>query len=363
MTSSDSQYMARALELAEQGQGRVEPNPMVGAVVVADGQIVGEGWHQEFGGPHAEVHALGAAGDRARGATMYVTLEPCCHTGKTPPCTQAVIDAGIARVVAAAGDPFGDVDGGGFSQLRAAGIECEVGVLEVDARRLLAPYLKLVTTGRPWVIAKWAMSLDGKIATHTGSSQWITGPEARQRVHELRGRMDAIVVGSRTARVDDPLLTARPAGPRVATRIVLGHLDRDSQLVQTASEAPLIVVRTQRVDRSEYNWLTDAGGELLLLDEGDHLSQINQLLELLGERKMTNLLFEGGSVVLGALFDAHAVDEVHAYIAPKITGGSGAPSPVGGFGISDMADSLGLSEVEVERLDGDICVRGRVARG
>ncbi|WP_261361565.1 bifunctional diaminohydroxyphosphoribosylaminopyrimidine deaminase/5-amino-6-(5-phosphoribosylamino)uracil reductase RibD [Aeoliella straminimaris] len=360
MTSLDSQFMARALQLARQGEGHVEPNPMVGAVVVADGQIVGEGWHQKFGGPHAEVNALAAAGPRARGATLYVTLEPCCHTGKTPPCSQAVIEAGIARVVAAVADPFPQVDGGGFYQLRNAGVTCEIGLMQQEARHLLAPYLKLVTTGRPWVIAKWAMTLDGKIATHTGSSQWITGTKARQRVHQLRGRMDAIIVGSRTARVDNPLLTARPPGVRRATRIVLGHLDPESQLANSAHDAPLIVVRPRHVDPSEYHWLTATGGELLLVDEGDHITQMGQLLDQLGERRMTNVMFEGGAVVLGALFDAHVVDEVHAYVAPKITGGSGAPSPVSGFGACDMNDSIQLEGIELEQLENDLFIHGRV---
>lgn len=355
--------MQCALALAQRGEGHVEPNPMVGAVVVAEGEIVGEGWHQEFGGPHAEVHALAAAGERARGATLYVTLEPCCHTGKTPPCTQAVIAAGIARVVAAVADPFPKVQGGGFEQLRAAGIECEVDVLEQEARQVLAPYLKLTTTGVPWVIAKWAMTLDGKIATHTGSSQWITGEDSRAVVHALRGRVDAIVVGSRTANVDNPLLTARPSGPRVATRIVLGGLDKHSQLASTIDQAPLMVVQSRKADHGEYDWLTSAGGELFIIQPGDHLSQITELLAELGRRRMTNVLFEGGGLVLGALFDAHAVDEVHAFIAPKLVGGLGARSPIEGLGISDMNAALQLDHVTVEQTAGDLYVRGRVPKG
>lgn len=354
--------MQRALELAKRGEGHVEPNPMVGAVVVANGEIVGEGWHQQFGGPHAEVHALAAAGDRARGATLYVTLEPCCHTGKTPPCTEAVIAAGIARVVAAVADPFPKVQGGGFEQLRAAGIVCEVGMMEHEARELLAPYLKLTTTGAPWVIAKWAMTLDGKIATHTGSSQWITNEVSRARVHELRGRVDAIVVGSRTANVDNPLLTARPSGPRVATRIVLGGLDEGSQLAGTIDQAPLMVVQSRDPNPGEYDWLTNHGGELLLIRHGDHLAQITELLAELGRRRMTNVLFEGGGQVLGALFDARAMDEVHAFIAPKLVGGSGARSPIEGLGISDMGAALQLEDVVIEQTAGDLYVRGRVPK-
>src|SRR5262249_11759950 len=210
---TDHDYMTRALELAARGRGAVEPNPLVGAVVVRDGTIVGEGWHEKFGQAHAEVNALNRAGEKARGATLYVTLEPCCHFGKTPPCTEAVIRSGVRRVVVAMLDPFPQVAGQGASRLREAGIAVEVGVGEAGdfaARRLNAPYLKRLRTGRPWVHAKWAMTLDGKIATRTGQSKWITGEAARARVHELRGRMDAIIVGRGTLVADDPLLTARP---------------------------------------------------------------------------------------------------------------------------------------------------------
>ena len=212
----DLWHMRRALELAARGEGFVEPNPMVGCVIAQGAEIIGEGWHRRFGQPHAEVEALRMAGDRAAGATLYVTLEPCCHFGKTPPCTRAVLASGVRRVVAAQTDPFPQVRGLGIAELRAAGLSVEVGLLESDARRLIAPYLKLVQTGRPWIIAKWAMTLDGKIATRSGQSRWISGPPSRQLVHALRGRVDAIMVGRETADRDDPLLTARPAGPRTA---------------------------------------------------------------------------------------------------------------------------------------------------
>ncbi len=238
-------WMTRALELAERGRGYVEPNPLVGAVVVRDGRMVGEGWHQRYGEAHAEVNALAAAGEAARGATLYVTLEPCCHHGKTPPCTDAILQAGVARVVAAMTDPFPEVAGKGLSILQAAGVTVVVGLGEKEARRLNAPYLKLLTTGRPYIHAKWAMMLDGKIATRTGDSKWISGEESRRRVHELRGRMDGIIVGIGTALADDPLLTVRPPGARVPTRIILdshARLSPHSRLVQTAKEAPVMVV-------------------------------------------------------------------------------------------------------------------------
>ena len=210
----DCWHMRRALDLAARGQGAVEPNPMVGCVIAQGAEIIGEGWHRQFGADHAEVEALRMAGDRAAGATLYVTLEPCCHHGKTPPCTRAVLAAGVRRVVVAAGDPFPQVQGGGIAELRAAGLDVELGLLETDSRRLNAPYLKLVESGRPWIIAKWAMTLDGKIAARGGQSRWISNPQSREVVHKLRGRVDAVLVGRGTAVRDDPLLTARPPGPR-----------------------------------------------------------------------------------------------------------------------------------------------------
>src|SRR5713226_4734415 len=213
MFASDWQWMSRAFDLAERGRGYVEPNPLVGAVVVRAEQVVGEGWHQRYGEAHAEINALAAAGEAARGATLYVTLEPCCHHGKTPPCTDAVLRAGIRRVVAAMTDPFPQVAGQGAALLRAAGVAVDIGTAEAEARRLNAPYLKLLATGRPYVHAKWAMTLDGKIATRTGDSKWISSEASRKPVHKLRGRMDAVIVGIGTALAEDPRLTARPPGP------------------------------------------------------------------------------------------------------------------------------------------------------
>src|SRR5437660_9299144 len=248
MGEIDEIWMRRALELAERGRGYDEPNPLVGAVTVRDGQIVGEGWHQRFGEAHAEVNALAAAGEAVRGATLYVTLEPCCHFGKTPPCTEVVLRSGVTRVVAAMLDPYPQVAGQdpqfagqGTAILRSAGIQVDVGLGEREASRLNGPYLKLLATGRPYVHVKWAMSLDGKIATRTGDSKWISGKASRHWVHALRGKMDAIVVGGGTARADDPLLTVRPPGPRTPVRVVVcgAHsLSLGSQLVRTARETP-----------------------------------------------------------------------------------------------------------------------------
>lgn len=364
--AESSPYMARALELAERGRGLVEPNPMVGCVIVAaDGTIVGEGYHTRYGADHAEVKALRRAGKSATGATLYVTLEPCCHHGKTPPCTQAIIAAGVQRVVAAMRDPFPKVAGGGFAALHEAGVAVEVGLLEAEARWLNAPYLKRVTTGKPWVIAKWAMTLDGKLATAAGNSRWISGAAARRIVHELRSRVDAIVVGRGTAAADDPLLTARPAGKRVATRIVLdsaASLASDSQLVRTAAEAPVMVVVTEQASPADRQRLTQHGCEVVAVAGATPSARLEMLLHELGQRGATNLLVEGGSTLLGALFDARLVDEVHVFIAPKVVGGAGAPSPVGGCGIQNMAAALQLTEPQTFVVDHDIYVHGLCER-
>src|SRR5665213_509031 len=235
MSIADETWMRRALELAERGRGWVEPNPLVGAVVVRDGQIVSEGWHQRYGEAHAEVNALATAGEAARGATLYVTLEPCCHQGKTPPCTDAILRAGVGRVVAAMSDPFPAVAGKGADLLCAAGVPVDFGIEEAAARRLNAPYLTLLAIGQPYVHAKWAMTLDGKIATRTGDSKWISNEASRHLAHKLRGRMDAVIVGVGTAIADDPQLTARPPGPRTAIRIILDskcRLSADSVLAK-----------------------------------------------------------------------------------------------------------------------------------
>lgn len=357
----DHTMMARALQLARLGQGRVEPNPMVGAVVVRDGKIVGEGYHQVYGGPHAEVFALQQAGDLARGATLYVTLEPCCHHGKTPPCTDAIIKAGIRDVIAAASDPFPQVAGGGFSTLASVGIQVRIGVLRQETEQLNAPYYKLIRTGLPWVIAKWAMTLDGKIATATGESKWISGEESRRMVHELRGRVDGILVGIGTVLADDPLLTARPAGPRVANRMVLDtnlQTPMSSQLVKTASQAPVLLVHASHNDKRVAE-LSGVGCECIRINAASRAESIQQLLKELGRRRMTNLLVEGGAAALGSFFDAKAVDEVWTFIAPKWIGNSSAKSPLSGIGVNSISPISQLEDVSCQTVGQDTLLRGR----
>ena len=354
----DETQMRRALELAERGRGGVEPNPMVGAVVLdAQGGKVAEGWHEQFGGPHAEVNAFAQSGERARGGTLYVTLEPCCHFGKTPPCTKAVIAAGIRRVVVAMRDPFPKVDGGGIRELENAGIEVVVGVCEKEAIALNTPYLKLLRTGKPWVIAKWAMSLDGKIATRTGDSKWVSGEESRAHAHALRGQVDGILVGSGTVFADDPLLTARPPGRRTLTRIVLtrsGQLPEACKLRTTARETPVIVFTTAEGADRLNGWKADGAEVIAVGGIGDMLSE-------LGNRRFTNLLVEGGAGIHGAFHDADEIDEVRVYLAPKLIGGKDAVSPVAGLGIGKLSEGSGWETVMVEQFAGDVCITSRRA--
>jgi diaminohydroxyphosphoribosylaminopyrimidine deaminase/5-amino-6-(5-phosphoribosylamino)uracil reductase len=323
---------------------------------------VGEGWHERFGGPHAEVMALAAAGDAARGATLYVTLEPCCHHGKTPPCTDAILAAGIARVVVAAEDPFPAVAGGGIAALGAAGVAVEIGPCRDAAIRLTAPFRTLVTTGRPWVIAKWAMSLDGHLAAAPGADRWISSPESRAIVHDLRSRVDAIVVGIGTALADDPELTARPAdpataGPRRPLRIVLDRLARlplDSRLVRTARETPVLVAVGPEAPSASTTALAAAGVEVWASTAPDQAARFAALLVELGHRRCTNVLVEGGPTVLASCFEAGLIDEVWTFVAPKALAAHGtAPAPV-------------VPPLEVEETTlpgGDILTKALVRRG
>jgi diaminohydroxyphosphoribosylaminopyrimidine deaminase / 5-amino-6-(5-phosphoribosylamino)uracil reductase len=360
MIPHDETWMLQAIALAERGRGHVEPNPLVGALVVKDGTVVGSGWHRKYGDAHAEVNALTEAGEQARRASLYVTLEPCCHHGKTPPCTDAILRAGITRVVAAIEDPFPQVAGKGAAILRAAGVMLEFGPGAAQARRQNAPYLKLLSTGRPYVHAKWAMSLDGKIATRTGDSRWISNEMSRARVHELRGRMDGILVGIGTVLADDPLLTARPAGPRVPCRVILdtsARLHVDSQLVRTAAQTPTLLV-TADAPSGAVAALRARGCEVLTLNaDGERRPDLKALLKELGRQRHTNLLVEGGSTVLGAFFDQDLIDEAHVFIAPKIIGGAHAKTPVAGVGAAMIRETAGWITEAVERLGDDIYVR------
>lgn len=362
----DAWQMARALELAARGRGFVEPNPLVGCTLARGAEIIAEGWHRRFGGPHAEIEALRLAGSRAHGATMYVTLEPCCHHGKTAPCTDAIIAAGVRRVVVAAGDPFPEVAGGGLAALRAAGIEVVAGIAEDEALRQNAPYRMLLKAGRPWVIGKWAMTLDGKIATRTGDSRWISSEASRAVAHAMRGRVDAVLVGRGTVERDDPLLTARPAGPRVARRVVLdsrARLPLTSRLVATAAEAPVLVACGAQAAAGRRTKLERAGCEVLVLPGDDRRARLGALLAELGRRRLTNVLVEGGGEVLGSFLDAGWLDEVHVFIAPLVIGGRDATTAVAGEGCEQISSALRLERPEVSHIEGDVYLHGTLRRG
>lgn len=353
--------MARALELARSVLGTTSPNPAVGAVVVKDGRIIGVGSTRPPGGPHAEIVALHEAGEAARGASLYVTLEPCCHYGRTPPCTDAIIRAGIAAVHIALRDPDRRVNGGGIARLREAGLMVEVGDGAEEAARLLEGYLKHRTTGRPFVIAKFAVTLDGKIATTSGDSRWITGPEARAWVHEQRCQVDAIMVGSGTVLVDDPELTARPGGniaSRQPLRVVADSRGRISPEAKVLHGPVRTLIATTEASPERWRQLLRAqGAEVLVLPTRDGHLDLDVLLLELGRRGVLTLLVEGGATLHGAFFDRRLVDKVEAFIAPKIVGGD-APGPVLGRGIACMAAAIELRDLVLERLGCDILISG-----
>lgn len=369
-TTNDEAWMDHALELASQGRGFVEPNPMVGCVLVSrDGLQIGSGFHERYGELHAERNAIAdaiAKGNQSElsGSTAYVTLEPCCHTGKTPPCTDALLEASVARVVFGMQDPFPKVAGGGMKLLRDAGVEVEIGVRESECRTLNQPYLKRVNEGQPWVIAKWAMTLDGKIATRSGSSQWISGEASREQVQELRGRVDAVMVGTGTTKADDPMLNCRVERylRRTAKRVVVSSdldIDPEGQLVQTAREIPLIVSvdDQQLLDSSvleRQNELEKLGVEVVPTNGSNRGEHIVALLNYLGKAGATNILVEGGSGLLGTLNDIGQIDQCEVYIAPKIAGGIDAPSPIGGQGFDPMNASSQFRLIGTEQVESDV---------
>jgi len=357
--------MKLALSLAARGAGWVSPNPMVGAVVVKDGQVVGRGYHRRAGAPHAEVEALRSAGEAARGAELYVTLEPCNHQGKTPPCTQAILAAGVRRVIIAARDPNPQVTGGGAEFLASQGVDIVMGVLETEARRLNEAWLHYVNTGRPWVVAKAACSLDGKIATVGGESQWLTGEAARAVGRRLRHRLDAIIVGIGTVLADNPQLTTRrPRGQgagRDPIRVVLDsrlRLPLTSRLLHLDSQAPTWVATTSQAPPETIRALETRGAQVLVLPADAGRVSLAALLEELGTRQVQSLLVEGGAETLGAFFDQKLVHQFNFFYAPKILGGQRAPGMVGGHGIIHLGQAHIAKNLSVRRVGGDLLVSG-----
>jgi diaminohydroxyphosphoribosylaminopyrimidine deaminase/5-amino-6-(5-phosphoribosylamino)uracil reductase len=361
----DVVWMRRALELAERGRGSVSPNPIVGAVVVRDERAVGEGFHRGPGTPHAEVVALSQAGELARGATLYTTLEPCAHFGRTPPCTQAIVDAGVARVVSALRDPHAIVDGRGFARLAEAGIDLSEGVSASEAARQLQAYTKHVTTGLPFLVLKMAATLDGKVAARDGSSRWITGSDARADVHRLRAACDAILVGSGTALADDPSLTVRdvPAGARSPLRVLVdsrGRVDASHRLFE--GDAPTLVATTDRSPEGRRDAWRTAGAEVETFGAVDDGLSLHSLLEHLGKRDVQQLLLEGGPTLAWGAVEAGLVDRLVLYLAPKLLGGVDAPGVLSGTGFAPVARALNLDITSVDLLGADVRVEADVHR-
>ena len=375
MSKSDETYMQLALEMAIRGQGFVEPNPMVGCVLVRNGKIIGQGWHREFGGPHAEVNAIrsvsaeGSSGSSSAegvaGATAYVTLEPCSHVGKTGRCTSALIEADISRVVVACADPNPLVSGKGIEQLRKAGIDVTTDVLAEESKSILAPYLKRTQQNTPWIIAKWAMTLDGKIATASGDSKWISNEGSRAIVHQIRGRIDGVMVGIGTVIADNPMLNARPAGQRTGTRIVVDSSARipiECKLVKTANQFPTLIAVGPAAQPNKCEQLKASGCSVFQSQSDDANDRLNELLTHLAAEGMTNVLVEGGGQLLGSLNDIGQIDEIHTFIGPKILGGNRSVSPVGGAG-QDLMNNAGSLQIEnVKQIGNDVYIVARVIR-
>jgi diaminohydroxyphosphoribosylaminopyrimidine deaminase/5-amino-6-(5-phosphoribosylamino)uracil reductase len=369
LTPTDRGHLARALELAQRGRGAVHPNPMVGCVIVSPGgDTVGEGWHARFGGPHAEVAALADAGDAARGATAYVSLEPCCHTGKTGPCTEALAGAGVARVVVASDDPSEKANGRGLGNLRDEGIDVSVlpqtDELAQQARLLNQPFRKQARTGIPWILHKAASTLDGKVASRTGDAKWITSEESRERGHRWRAELDAVVVGIGTALADDPQLTSRvPGVVRQPRRIVFdaeARLPVTSRLMQEAPEIPITVVVSRAAPRGAVAALSSSGAEVIVASGENEQARVKSALEQLGESGIASILLEGGPHLAGAFYDAGAVDELRLFMAPKLLGGRGARSIVEGVGIEKVGDALEAIDWHWEPSGRDLLVTARL---
>jgi diaminohydroxyphosphoribosylaminopyrimidine deaminase / 5-amino-6-(5-phosphoribosylamino)uracil reductase len=355
----DADWMRVALGLARRGLGRVWPNPAVGCVILAGSRVVGRGWTQAGGRPHAEAVALAQAGLRAHGATLYVTLEPCSHTGLTPPCTDAIITAGVARVVVAIQDPYPKVDGRGFAALRAAGVAVTTGCLAAEASQLNAGFLSRINGGRPWLTLKLAASIDGRIATGTGESRWITGPAARREVHLMRAQSDAVLVGAGTARTDDPRLDVRELGIRDAhpIRVVVSGalaLPRSGHLGQTARETPLWLCHHAEAEPSRRNAWTEAGATLIEIPfQADGQLDLSSMFQRLGERGLTRVLCEGGGRLAGALLAADLVDEVVCHTAGLVLGDEAVAS-VGAMEAASLALAPRFQLIEQRRLAGDV---------
>ena len=365
LIETDEQYMHEALTLASQGRGRTSPNPVVGAVIVKDKTIIGRGWHQKAGTAHAEIHAITDAGLSTKNATLYVTLEPCCHQGRTGPCTEAIIAAGISRVVVAMVDPNPLVAGCGIEVLRKQGITVDTGVLAAEAANLNAPFIKWITCSMPFVTMKNGISLDGKIATRTGNSRWITGEASRLEVHRMRDASDAIITGIGTVLADDPELTTRlPSGGKSPVRVVVDRLARTplSAKLVTDGKAHTIIAVSSEAPQKRVDKLEESGVEILILPELEGRLDLGELLRNLGQRCLTSVMVEAGGTLNSSFLFNNLVDKVVLFVAPKIIGGSGAPGPYGGIGIDLLSDAVELEDLALQTLGSDLMIEGYVKR-
>jgi diaminohydroxyphosphoribosylaminopyrimidine deaminase/5-amino-6-(5-phosphoribosylamino)uracil reductase len=370
-TETDKAHLALAIELARNGLGAVKPNPVVGAVVARGDEVLGEGWHEQFGGVHAEVNAIEACGlEDLTGTTLYVSLEPCCHEGKTPPCTDAILHAGIRRVVVASDDPTEKASGRGLGILRDEGVEVVLadGELAARARLLNQAFRKHARVGRPWVLFKSAMTLDGKVATRTGDSKWISGEDSRSLAHRWRAAVDAVVVGIGTALADDPQLTARPDGllaelgvqPRRVVFDSLARLPPTSQLVAASAEIPLTVVVSRAAARTDTDALEAAGVQVLVAPGENEPARVRSALDQLGALGVTSVLLEGGPHLAGAFLDAGEIDEIRLFLAPLLLGGSAARDPLEGKGVERISEALRALTFDSERVGEDLLVSARL---
>lgn len=358
----DEEYMRLAIDLAKKGCGFVSPNPMVGAVIVKDGEIIGQGWHEKYGQPHAERNALASCKESPEGAVMYVTLEPCCHYGKQPPCVNAIMDAKIARVVVGSADPNPLVAGNGIRILKEHGVEVTENVLRKECDSINPVFFHYIQTKRPYVVLKYAMTLDGKIATCTGASKWITGEEARAHVQTQRHRFRAIMVGVGTVLADDPLLTCRMEGGRNPVRIICDSNLRTpltSQIAETAHEVPTILATVCR-DKERYAEYEKMGFRILCVKEKDGHPDLYDLMEQLGKEQIDSILLEGGGTLNWSALEAGIVNHVQAYIAPKIFGGKMAKSPVEGSGFFTPPEAVSLKNTNIMQLGEDYLLEGEV---
>ncbi len=367
MGNRDQYYMQQAIMLAQKARGQTSPNPMVGAVVVKEGRIVGQGYHQQAGKPHAEVLALREAGEKARGATLYVNLEPCSHQGQTPPCTEMIIDRGLSRVVAAMVDPNPRVSGEGLAQLQEAGIEVSCGVLSKRAARLNEVFIKYITTGLPFVYLKGAMSLDGKIATWTGDARWITSDRARENLHHLRHEVDSILVGRGTVAADDPLLTTRlpQGGGRDSLRVILDSslsLAADYKIFNLDDGLTVLAVAEGSLEEGRAEPFLKQGVRVIELPEKQGRVDLSSLLRWLGKASYTSLLVEGGSQVHASFVEQGLADRLMLYVAPRIIGGSEAYPLVGGRGFSSVEEAVELDNLQVKRIGCDLLISGYFRR-